>query len=949
MADSVNNIVIAVPNQVDPGIAPRLIQIADAGDRAEKSVTSLKAQMEALNLSGGSLRSQMESVEGSLGKATASSHNLTNAFYAAQGASRLLSGQLPTRAFERFIASSDLLGPILMRAFPVIGAIALGEVVFKLGENLYKTVETAKGVSTAIGKAFDSTILSIRRSNDELSLTNDKLDATIAKLEHRPTTNGAAIAIDEIRIAADRLDESLSHVTNSLDEILKKNSLSLWGSILTGQTPTGETAKFVQSQFDRITRAQEDARDKIDAASQIKDPKQSASALRDAYENERALLEVAANNLRDKYNVLQQIQSAHDANGLTGDQTVNLTLTGKAAHLALSEVRELDLTMANVGKEQTVARLRDETSQLRDATRQAAVEWKQLEADFVRFQSDMDRTGHKPTAQDDLNFLVGRESTVNPLNSDRLQAKELPYRNQISNQQQFDTDTTLRLKDQVTAIGLYSDALKEAGELDRITEQAKRRNIDLTQEEIDKYKGLIATIVESRSYDQELEGVYKSVSDVTTQLEARISAINSLFDQGVLNQGQYNQGIAQTVREYGEASNAVTKFQREMSDLQRDLEARTGTQSHIAALTELQSLDDQLRYQGDASHPFGYNETEIEKANSSLLPLIESQRRKNAIDQESNSLLTQQANLMEQISIREAARTNALNAGAISQSAANSGRLKDRSALNDQALSSGVGGNPFTGSIMDYGKQFTTLAKGIKDDFSSVFSTLSDGFADSLGRAVAYGHSLRDSLREVARQGIGEVISGLVKLGIQQVINVTMGQAAATAATAAGVAQATTLATAWAPAAFAASVASFGAADAIGTAAYSAGMASAIALSAIPKLATGTNSVPQDMLAYLHEDERVVPAADNRAMIAALQNNGNGQSSTPIHVEINNNGSNQVSVQQVSESRVRVMIDERVPSLIEQHAPGTIARNIANPNSPVSKSIARNTDTTRQR
>src|SRR5581483_8854144 len=116
----------------------------------------------------------------------------------------------------------------------------------------------------AIGTAFDSSILSVRRSNDELSLTNDKLDATIAKLEHRPTINGSAIAIDEIRIAADRLDESLDRVTKSLDQILKKNELSFTGSLLTWQAPTGDTAKFVQEQFDKITIAQEDARGKID-------------------------------------------------------------------------------------------------------------------------------------------------------------------------------------------------------------------------------------------------------------------------------------------------------------------------------------------------------------------------------------------------------------------------------------------------------------------------------------------------------------------------------------------------------------------------------------------------------------------------------------------------------------------------------------------------------------
>lgn len=42
----------------------------------------------------------------------------------------------------------------------------------------------------------------------------------------------------------------------------------------------------------------------------------------------------------------------------------------------------------------------------------------------------------------------------------------------------------------------------------------------------------------------------------------------------------------------------------------------------------------------------------------------------------------------------------------------------------------------------------------------------------------------------------------------------------------------------------------------------------------IPQFAVGTNYVPEDMTARIHKGERIIPAADNRALIAALDRNG---------------------------------------------------------------------------
>jgi hypothetical protein len=294
--------------------------------------------------------------------------------------------------------------------------------------------------------------------------------------------------------------------------------------------------------------------------------------------------------------------------------------------------------------------------------------------------------------------------------------------------------------------------------------------------------------------------------------------------------------------------------------------------------------------------------------------------------------------------------TAAEKAGALSHDAANAARLKDRIALNDSQLDKGTitsGKQPYVGAIMEYAKQFTSLAKSIKDTFSGVFRTLSDGFADTIGRWITQGGNLKEMLKQVAREGIGELISGMIKLGIQQIITLTLGTAAATAATAAGVAQATTLTAAWTPAAFAASVATLGAADAIGSTAFATGLVTSQALAMIPKFDKGIDRVPYDMLAVIHKDEGVLPAADNLALRAAVEGNSGGHGAA--HVEIHNYAGAAIDTEQMSDGRVRVIVKQMGKEIVAQHADEVVAGHIQNPNSKISKNISRNTDSRRAR
>lgn len=74
----------------------------------------------------------------------------------------------------------------------------------------------------------------------------------------------------------------------------------------------------------------------------------------------------------------------------------------------------------------------------------------------------------------------------------------------------------------------------------------------------------------------------------------------------------------------------------------------------------------------------------------------------------------------------------------------------------------------------------------------------------------------------------------------------------------------------------------------LGAPAFGAAMAAAASgFAAVAQFDKGTNLLPNDMLAQVHAGERIVPAADNRQIISALNGNGVDQSRGDTHYHMN--------------------------------------------------------------
>lgn len=220
--------------------------------------------------------------------------------------------------------------------------------------------------------------------------------------------------------------------------------------------------------------------------------------------------------------------------------------------------------------------------------------------------------------------------------------------------------------------------------------------------------------------------------------------------------------------------------------------------------------------------------------------------------------------------------------------------------------------------------------------FGQLFQRITDGFANSVGRAIVYSENLGAAIQEIARSALSELISALVKLGIQWVLNQTLGQSLQAAATGLSVAQAAVVASAWAPAATAVSLASFGANSPAAIAGMTAAYAAGSALSAIPGLkdggwVSGPGGSRSDLVpALLSNEEFVVNAGAARRNAALLEaiNSGatirGGGGGIQLGINVNVNGDAGSNPERTGATIAREIEQALLPLLAKQMRPGGI-------------------------
>jgi lambda family phage tail tape measure protein len=193
----------------------------------------------------------------SMGHTTVSSTQAASASLRAMQVQGGMTGNI--RAAERFLATIPGVGAALKVAFPLVGGLALASLLVEMGQKVATFIKTVNGMPQVIQQGFRSLALSQKTANDELDVTNDKLQNSIDKLEHKPT-DGLKLGMDEAKVSADHLAEAITGASDKLDELLSKNHITgmqaLWGMWGTVSTAGVEgTAKYFKNKISTASSA----------------------------------------------------------------------------------------------------------------------------------------------------------------------------------------------------------------------------------------------------------------------------------------------------------------------------------------------------------------------------------------------------------------------------------------------------------------------------------------------------------------------------------------------------------------------------------------------------------------------------------------------------------------------------------------------------------------------
>lgn len=242
----------------------------------------------------------------------------------------------------------------------------------------------------------------------------------------------------------------------------------------------------------------------------------------------------------------------------------------------------------------------------------------------------------------------------------------------------------------------------------------------------------------------------------------------------------------------------------------------------------------------------------------------------------------------------------------------------------DQAMLNPING--WTAAVQNFGNQARDIAGQTQSIFSSAFNNISTDITD----AIMSGQLSFSTLGDIASNVVREIITGFVRMGVQMALNAALNATLGTAAAGQSMILAGTTATAWAPAAAMASLATLGANSVPAAAALTSTTALATSLAVIPGFATGGyvsgagTGTSDSIMARLSDGEFVVNASAtkrNRALLEAINSNervsvaGGGGSSVSTQSSAQSGGAqanqviHQVTIENYSQSQVETRTD----------------------------------------
>lgn len=351
---------------------------------------------------------------------------------AASGTIRLAEGNNSIRAVERFITTIPGVGAALQKIFPIIGATAFAGIIVDIGEKIYETEQKAAHAGDLIARVFQESHDKARINIDDLSITNDKLQDEIDKLSGHPN-NGVATALDEARKMADQLVISLQAGNKELEGLLKEHEVGTIGSLLSGVSGTKVQGKeMLQDQRD-LTDAVRKANEQLDA---VQAATTDAKKIKEATEIRNAAVQAAFQSQIDVYQRegarLRKEQADSENSALQDTQNSNPTVVDNSAKIANNQGRVQQL-MDELAKEKlaesifartaTVGGMKQDKGEGNNA---AEAQRKAAEAQMKTFEAGMAarKSDHDVSIQEEYEYWAKMESAAAKYPDNLLKVQE---------------------------------------------------------------------------------------------------------------------------------------------------------------------------------------------------------------------------------------------------------------------------------------------------------------------------------------------------------------------------------------------------------------------------------------------------------------------------------------------------------------------------------------------
>ena len=165
-----------------------------------------------------------------------------NARYAFFGIKDLMEGRTKFAIAEAANELMRLRGAALMLGGVAAGIAAIGFAAYETYKDLKEMAEQPRKIAVA----FQDLNGAVEANSDQLRAENDRLANTIAKLEHKPQ-NLLAEALDDARLAADKLAEALDKDVAKVAELIKANHVGWFDRNIMGVAGTGDIEKWYDS------------------------------------------------------------------------------------------------------------------------------------------------------------------------------------------------------------------------------------------------------------------------------------------------------------------------------------------------------------------------------------------------------------------------------------------------------------------------------------------------------------------------------------------------------------------------------------------------------------------------------------------------------------------------------------------------------------------------------